>query len=167
MSEDPTRRALIKRGLVVVKAHGDIAVLRALVALERLVVLGYQSQLSARVLGAEAERVVEAFLGHEQEHVTAIVAELQRIGGMVPAAPSDTTLGKPGSRADALRSLIALERDALGSYYRAMGKIHDPQAALVVAQIMANEGQHACELASMLDAGEPRLITPSAFLYGS
>jgi rubrerythrin len=119
------------------------------------------------VLGARAERLVRAFLGHEQEHVSALEAELQRLGGIAPAPPPRATLAAPGSRADVLRALIALEQDALGSYYRAMGKLHDPQTALVVAQIMANEGQHTAELAGLLEPGEPRVITPSAFLYGT
>jgi hypothetical protein len=167
MSVDSTRRALIARGLIVVKAHGDVDVARALLALEQLMVLGYESQLSATVLGPEAERRAEAFLGHERAHVSAIGAELERLGGRAPAAPQRATLGEPDSRDDALRALIALEQDAIGSYYRAMGKLRDPQTALVVAQIMANQGQHAAELAGLLVPGEPRLITPSAFLYGT
>jgi rubrerythrin len=167
MSADPTRRALITRGLTVVRAHGDIAVLRALLALEQLMVLGYRSQLSVKLFGRPAEHLLRAFLDHEQEHVSALEAELQRLGGPIPGPPPRATLGTPGSRADVLRALIALEQDALGSYYRAMGKLRDPQTALVVVQIMANEGQHAAELAGLLEPGEPRLITPSAFLYGT
>lgn len=167
MADDPTRRALITRGLIVVRAHGDIAVLRALLALEQLMALGYERQLSGRVLGSAAQRMVETFLGHEREHVGALASELERLGGAPAPPPAEATLGEPGSRADALRALIALEEDALGSYYRAMGKLHDPQAARVAAQIMANEGQHAAELAGLLDPGQPRLIVPSPFLYGT
>jgi hypothetical protein len=167
MSDDPTRRALIKRGLVVVRAHGDVELLRALLALEQLIVLGYQRQLSAGVLGVRARRMVRVFLGHEQEHVGALAAELQRLGGAMPAAPAGASVRRPASSSEALSTLVALENDALGSYYRALGKLSDPGAALVAAQIMANEGQHVVELAGLLEPGQPRLIAPSAFLYGT
>jgi hypothetical protein len=164
---DATRRALIKRGLVVVRARGDVAVLTDLVALEQLIVLGYERQLSARVLRSASERVVRTFLGHERRHVAVLGAELARLGGRMPAAPAEATIGRPGSAADALGSLVALERDALGSYYRALGKLRDGRAALVAAQIMANEGQHATGLSELLEPGHPKLAVPSAFVYGT
>jgi rubrerythrin len=167
MSADATRRALLGRGLVVVRAHGDVQVLRALIALEQLIVLGYERQLSAGVLGARARRMVRSFLAHEQEHVAALSVELQRLGGALPEPPARASVGTPASRNDALAALVAIENDALGSYYRALGKLHDPQAALVAAQIMASEGQHVAALTGLLEPGQPRLITPSAFLYGT
>jgi hypothetical protein len=167
MSEDTTRRALIRRGLVVVRAHGDVEVLRALAALEQLIVLGYQRQLSAGVLGAGARRMVRSFLAHEREHVGALADQLQRLGGAMPTPPAGASVGTPASSRDAVIALVALENDALGSYYRALGKLRDPDAALLAAQIMANEGQHVTELTGLLEPGEPRLITPSAFLYGT
>jgi hypothetical protein len=167
MAGDATRRVLISRGLAVVAARGDIAVLADLLALERLLVLGYQRQLSARVLGPGPERVVRAFLSHEQKHVLALAAELHRLGGRVPPPPKAATIGRPSSAGDALRSLVALERDALGSYYRAAGKLHDGRAALVAAQIMANEGQHATGLSELLAPGHPKLAVPSPFVYGT
>jgi rubrerythrin len=167
MSVDTTRRALISRGLVVVRAHGDVEVLRALIALEQLIVLGYERQLSAGVLGTRGRQMARSFLGHEQEHVDALAAELQRLGGAVPKPPGGPSVGTPGSAKDALATLVALENDALGTYYRALGKLHDPDAALVAAQIMANEGQHVTELTGLLEPGHPKLIAPSAFLYGT
>src|SRR5215472_14978306 len=112
MSEDTTRRALIRRSLVVVRAHGDVEVLRALAALEQLIVLGYQRQLSAGVLGVAARRMVRSFLAHEREHVAALAGELQRLGGVMPTPPGGASVGTPASSRDAITALVALENDA-------------------------------------------------------
>jgi hypothetical protein len=167
MSGDATRRSLIKRGLVVVTARGDVAVLGDLIALEQLLVLGYERELSSGALGPSPRGVIEVFLGHERAHSAALTAELQRLGGAAPAAPSTATVPDPGSRDQALRALLALEHDALGSYYRALGKLRDGRAALVAAQIMANEAQHATGLMELLIPGHPKLAVPSPFAYGT
>jgi hypothetical protein len=167
MAGDATRRALIKRGLAVVAAHGDVAVLRDLIALEQLLVLGYQRQLSAGALGPSSRPVIEQFLGHERAHVAALTAQLQRLGGAVPAPPASATVSAPHSIEQALRALLGLERDALGTYYRALGKLRDGRAALVAAQIMANEAQHATGLMELLMPGHPKLAVPSPFVYGT
>jgi rubrerythrin len=167
MGADPTRRALIKRGLTVVAAHGDISVLRDLLALEQLMVLGYQRQLASRKLGTRSARVVGEFLAHEQAHAAALSATLRRLGGDPPAAPATATLSAPASAGQALGTLIALERDALGSYYRALGKLRDGRAALLAARIMATEAQHETGLSELLVPGHPKLSVPSPFAYGT
>jgi ferritin-like protein len=165
-----SRRELIAQGIGFGRDGGDVGSLRALARAEQVLVATYEQLLGSTALSEARGVLASELLAHEREHLRALTAELHRLGAAGPRRPAglgQAAGGVPlGDERAAVRMLLSLERAALAVYYAEMGKLRDPQAAQVAAQIMACEAQHATALRELLDPGRPLRAVPSSFVYG-
>jgi hypothetical protein len=123
---------------------------------------------------------VQGFLSQERTHAGLLAAEAIRLGGTVPAPPSDpravsrqlASLNVPGSlreikgEAAALRYLIGVETLAEGAYYRASAKLSQARLVVLVAQVMGCEAQHWAALSGLLHAGDVYRAVPYPVVLG-
>ncbi len=166
-----TRRDLIARGLAFGRHGGDVGSLRALVRAEQVLVTTYEQLLASTALSEARGVLASELLAHERAHLSAVTAQLRRLGGTVPRRPAalGDTAGASiefGDERAAVRMLLSLERAALAVYYAEMGKLRDPIAAQVAAEIMACEAQHATALRELLEPGRPGVAVPGPFVFG-
>ncbi|HWE32831.1 MAG TPA: ferritin-like domain-containing protein [Solirubrobacteraceae bacterium] len=166
-----TRRELIARGIAFGRHGGDVGALSALARAEQVLVGTYEQLLGSAVLSPAHGVLASRLLGHERAHLSALTAQLERLGGTVPHAPA--ALGHTaaagmafGDERAALGMLVSLERAALAVYYAELGKLRDSRAAQVAAQIMACEAQHATTLRDVLEPGRPGRAVPTPFVFG-
>jgi rubrerythrin len=167
-----TRRELIARGMAFGRHGDDVGALRALARAEQVLIATYEQLLGSTVLSAAGGVLASELLGHERAHLGALAAQLKRLGGTVPRRPaslrrSGATGIAAGDDRAVLRSLVSLERAALAVYYAEIGKLRDPDAALIATEIMACEAQHATALRELLYPNRPGRAVPSPFVFGS
>jgi Ferritin-like domain len=159
----------------------DREVLSKTLAVERLMVLAYHQVLAARVLGAGEDFMLEQFLAHEREHVSALASQLEALG-----APADTALlgmktgaallakhHVPGSltgvhtRDEALRLLVNLESVAEGAHFTALKTLGTPERVRLSVQIMGCEAQHWTMLSGLRNPGIYVKSIPWPFVTGN
>jgi hypothetical protein len=110
--ERPTRRALIRTGVlgtiaaaggavlrgsaaadadILGNAHGDAALLERIAAIEQLIAFAYDHVTANIQLSATAAAMVRDFASHEHEHVRLLSSALGDLGRAPPPAPTDVT----------------------------------------------------------------------------
>ena len=172
-----TRRELLRgRGAPV----SDVAVLVSLVRVEQVVVFAYERALASGLLSASAQVTLTSFLGHERAHVHALSATVIALGGAVPVAPSllsafeselrhvhvkRSPVGLRNERQE-LRFLIDLEGVIAHHYRSAISRLSGDKLLTTLAEIMANEAQHATALAELLNPGKIKRAVPVGFVAG-
>jgi ferritin-like protein len=167
-----TRRELIARGIGFGRDGGDIGALRALARAEQVLVATYEQLLGSTELSSVGGVLASELLAHERAHLSALAAQLKRLGGTVPGRPAALSHGGAASVATGdeqvvLRTLVTLERAALAVYYTELGKLRDPGAAQLATEIMACEAQHATALRELLYPSTPGRAVPSPFVFGN
>jgi ferritin-like protein len=159
----------------------DAEVLATTLAVEQLLVLSYRVVLASGKLAPRAQAVARRVLAQELQHADVLGRTVRKLGGTVPAAPSDTVSGDAAlaahrvsgslaglrSEQDALKLLMSLEAVAEGLYYAVLGKLGDPGLVRVSAEIMANEAQHAAAISELLHPGDVMLAVPDAYVEGT
>ena len=144
---------------------GDTGILQGAIRLERSVAVAYAVIAESGLLPADEARAARVFRDQESAHADALTVALEALGEPPPAPPTADdlpALGALRSRRDALALLSALERRLLDNYYEAERRLERATLIRMVAQIMANEGQHLLVLRRAL--GEAP--APSAFEDG-
>jgi rubrerythrin len=196
LSDDATRRellslalasglgagagALLGPGTTAAVAQTDSALVSALLESEQLAVFSYQHVLHTGLLSPYSRALVHPFLGQERAHVRALDNALLRLGSPLPeqqptvgdankllaAARQTASLSQLRSERDCIMLLIQLEFALEGFYYTALTKLQNARLAGTLAQVMANEAQHACVLSELIRPGNVDKAVPSAFVEG-
>lgn len=159
----------------------DAELIRAILAVELLVVFSYEQVLSSGKLSADTEHVIRQLLDHEHTHVDVLSADLEELGQTPPDPPASVTaadaelsvlhgsskLASLNSEEDCLRLLEQVESLAQGAYYVSMSKFADVKLARTCASILGAEGQHYTAVAGLLHPGDINKAVPGAFVEGS
>jgi hypothetical protein len=174
MAGSSTRRELLKRGGS--GAAADTAWLERLLSIELLLLFTYEHVLGSTILPAGARRELAPVRAHEQQHVTALRAQVNRRGGQAPPSPASVVvanrylarrqisgrLGQLRGEPDALHLLLALERVTVGVYFVALRELRDPRLILLATQVMASDSQHEAIIGQVLYPGD----IPDSVPYG-
>ena len=152
-----------------------VRVLNEALATEIVCVLRYRFHYFMAT-GIHSSAVAKEFLVYaqeEQEHADRIAARIRQLGGkpeMDPAvvAQSSHTEYKEGtSLADMLREDLVAERIAVATYREIIKYFgqDDPTSRTMLEAILAQEEEHAAELADLLFAVEPDTDSHTRRLY--
>jgi Ferritin-like domain len=158
----------------------DPQIVSALLESEQLAVFAYLHVLHTGLLSDASHRAVRPMLGHERTHNRVLTSVLLRLGGTPPrsqlsvanadklltASRQPSSLTQLRNEHDAILLLIRLEFALEGFYYAAMSKLQDTHAVGTLAQVMANEAQHASVLSELIRPGNVNKAVPSAFVQG-
>jgi hypothetical protein len=159
----------------------DAELIRAILAVELLVVFSYEQVLSSGKLSADTEHVIRQLLDHEHTHVDVLSADLEEMGQTPPDPPASVTaadaelsvlhgsakLASLNSEEDCLRLLEQVESLAQGAYYVSISKFADVKLARTCASILGAEAQHYTAVAGLLHPGDINKAVPGAFVEGS
>jgi bacterioferritin len=152
-----------------------VRVLNEALATEIVCVLRYRFHYFMAT-GIHSSAVAKGFLAYaqeEQEHADRIAARIRQLGGkpeMDPAVVAQTshTEYKEGtSLADMLREDLVAERIAVVTYREIIKYFgqDDPTSRTMLEAILAQEEEHAAELADLLFAVEPDTDSNTRRLY--
>src|SRR5690349_2734308 len=171
---------LLSPGVTGAITESDPALVSALLESEELAVFSYQHVLHTGLLTPYSRAVVHPMLGQERAHIRALSGALLRLGSPLPqqqptvgnankllaAARQTASLSQLRNERDCIMLLIQLEFALEGFYYTALTKLRDARLASTLAQVMANEAQHACVLSELVRPGNIDKAVPSAFVEG-
>lgn len=151
------------------------AVLNEALATELVCVLRYRFHYYM-ASGIHSSAVAEEFLEHaneEQAHADKLAERIKQLGGKPEMNPavfpqhSHSEYKEGSSLADMIRENLIAERIAIESY-REMVRFFgdkDPTSRILMEQILANEEEHADEMADLLFAVEPQTGNEPRRLY--
>ncbi len=154
-----------------------IAILNEALATELVCVLRYRFHYHMAT-GIHSSAVAGEFLEHaneEQAHADKLAERIKQLGGKPEMNPavfplhSHSEYKEGSSLADMIRENLIAERIAIESY-REMVRFFgdkDPTSRLLMEQILANEEEHADEMADLLFAIEPQTGHEPRRLYFS
>ncbi|HEV2591048.1 MAG TPA: ferritin-like domain-containing protein [Gaiellaceae bacterium] len=140
---------------------GDLAALRLLIGAE-LLALDFQAQaLASGKLGTRATATFKRMRADEQAHCNGLATLLSE-ADQTPATADDIDFAYPRGtftkEAAIIKAATELEALQLGAYVGANAGVQTPALRLAIAQISANEAQHAAALAAL--AGKPVIGKP-------
>lgn len=144
----------------------DAAIVVELLELEQRAGRAYQAISKRRLVEPELIRAIDLFADQEREHVAALSAALEDLGGSPPKPPRREEiegLGDLESEKDALEFAIGLENELVRAYDDAAGRFARSDLLLLAAQIVCNQAQHLAVLRQQL--GEEPI--PDAFEEGA
>jgi rubrerythrin len=158
----------------------DHALLSYALQIEQTAVVVYEQVLAMPVLGRESRALVLEFLGHEREHVAALLADLKALGQAAPAPVStpqqardvlhqhglSVDFAKVHKLGDAIALLYDVEGLSQGAYYAAVGLLSSSRPLASAAQALACEAQHQAQLTALLYPAEIERSVPGAFVEG-
>jgi hypothetical protein len=140
--------------------HADIALLKALLDLERKTVAAYTAGLP--LLSQPDARTAKQFLDEELQHTGELIALIKAAGGKAPPHLGAYDLGQPADGAGILALLHGLERAQVSAYLAAIPKLSPGPVRAAAATVLASDAQHLAVLRSAQGL-DPM---PSAFLTG-
>lgn len=122
----------------------DVRILNTALGAEFEAVAAYQVGADSGLLGKPALALALQFQGHHKEHVAALAATVQKLGGKPVAARA--TYSFPVDRlkveTDVLRFAAGLEKGAVSAYLGAVPLFADRALAQVAASILGDEAMH-------------------------
>ncbi|MEA2368101.1 MAG: Ferritin-like domain [Thermoleophilaceae bacterium] len=126
------------------QSRSDAAVMNALLDLERMAVLAYDSVLE-HLTGAE-RRLAMTLREHEREHQRAAERAIRDLGAHpVPARPDGSyTSGFPPLRSEreALRFALDVENTQVSAYGDSLGSLVTPELRVTLLAILGAEAEH-------------------------
>jgi len=140
----------------------DLDILNYALTLEYLENDAYAAINSAGVLTGRAAVYFEAFGAHEAEHVAAITATIEQLGGTPVSKPAFDFSGVPTDPAEIVAFFQTVEAVGASAYHGAAGSIENLDVLTAALQIHANEAEHAAALADLVAPGTD-LFSPAAF----
>jgi bacterioferritin len=155
----------------------SVSILNEALASEIVCVLRYRFHY-IMATGIHSSAVAEEFLEHaqdEQEHANHIAKRIQQLGGKpemnptVVARTSHTEYKEGATLADMIREDLVAERIVIDTYRQMINYFgdKDPTSRRMMEKIMANEEEHADDLADLLFAISPRTDSETRPLYFS
>jgi len=159
----------------------DAELLSKTLAVERLMVLGYERVLASGALSPGVQRAITPYLGQERAHVSAVAAALTRLGAAAPTGPLSLkdasaaldkhhvsgSLTELRTEHDCLKLLIDLESLAEGASFTPISDLRRPELVQLCAQIMACEAQHWTVLSGLRNPGQYVKAIPWPFVFGT
>ena len=197
MKRKPTRRELMRDGVVGAAAAGTVGLAGAAVAaaapgpvearalthalqIEQLVVIAYREVLGSPLLTPSVAGQLHTHLTQELEHVALLERALEASGEIVPAPPTvpaaQDALTRHGvhwsltnlrNQHDALKLLVDIESLVENAYFQALQKIEGPALVRTCAEILGCEAQHWTVLSGFLNHRDPKKAVPYPFVEGS
>ena len=140
----------------------DLEILNYALTLEYLEAAAYQAINDAGVLSGRAATYFRAFGQHEQEHVDALRATIQQLGGTPVAMPAFDFSGVPGDPGEIVTFFQQVEAVGVSAYLGAAPAIKSDAVLEAALSIHAVEAEHASALADLVAPGTD-LFAPSAF----
>lgn len=140
----------------------DIDVLNYALTLEYLESDAYMAINDAGILSGRAATYFQAFGGHEQEHVAAIMATIEQLGGTPVEKPAFDFSGVPSDPMEVVAFFQTVEAVGASAYLGAAPSIENHDVLTAALQIHANEAEHAAALADLVAPGTD-LFSPDAF----
>jgi hypothetical protein len=148
---------------------------------ERLIVLAYERVFASGLLSPGVQRAIMPHLPQERAHLSAVAAELTRLGAPAPTGPLSLSAAADAigqhnisdsltdlhTEKDCLKLLVDLESVAEGAYYTPLKDVTDPRQVRLCAQIMACEAQHWTVLSGLRNPGEYVKAIPWPYVYGT
>jgi ferritin-like protein len=148
---------------------------------ERLLVLAYERVFASGALSPGIQRAIMPHLAHEHAHLSAVAAELTRLGAPAPTGPmslkeaSDAlsqhdisdSLTDLHTQNACLKLLVDLESVAEGAYYTPLKDLTDPRLVRLSAQIMSCEAQHWTVVSGLRNPGQYVKAIPWPYVWGS
>jgi rubrerythrin len=137
------------------QAQADIAVLNALLDLERTAVLAYT--LGRARLRGSGLALARRFTDHERAHEQAVERAILKLGGRpAPARPERSyTAGFPAlaTAQEVLRFALDVENTQISAYGDAIGTVVTPDLRAMLLSVLGTEAEHMSVLLGAL--GEP------------
>lgn len=145
------------------ESGGDVEILNFALTLEFLEA-GFYERALKRVsgLGGEAKEIATTLRDNEQEHVDALTATIEDLGGTPTQAPGLDFGDAFGSQDSFLELAQTLEDTGVGAYNGAAPQIDSKEVLAAAGSIVQIEGRHAAAIRQL--NGNP--ITESAFDNG-
>ena len=140
----------------------DLDVLNYALTLEYLEADAYKAINDAGILSGRASTYFKAFGGHEMEHVSAITATIQQLGGTPVSKPAFDFSGVPSDPMEVVKFFQTVEAVGASAYRGAAPSIQNHDVLTAALQIHANEAEHAAALADLVAPGT-NLFSPDAF----
>ncbi len=140
--------------------HADIALLKALLDLERRTVAAYTAGLP--LLSHPDALIAKQFLNEELQHTGELISLIKATGGKAAPYLGAYDLGRPADGPAVLALLHGLERAQISAYLEAIPKLSPSPVRAAAATILASDAQHVAVLRSAQGL-DPM---PSAFLTG-
>jgi rubrerythrin len=148
-------------GRIPAGVSGDAELLGSALAAEHRQVAAYLSGLP--LLEAQGLADAERFLAQERAHVARLRELIGGLGGSAAGPRPSYDFGLPGTSADVLRTLQAVERETIAVYLQIVPRLADPLLRATAASIAAVEAEHDAVLRRRLG----RQPLPTAFVTGS
>lgn len=133
-------------------SENDVTILNAAVSTEYEAIAAYELGAASGLLSAGALKLGISFRDHHREHVDALIATVQQIGGRPnePLADYGFPLDMLTDEAAVLRLAAGLEKGAVSAYLGAVPILDDRGLAKVAASILGDEAMHWAVLRSAL-----------------
>ena len=133
-------------------SENDVSILNAAVSTEYEAIAAYQLGAESGLLSAGALKLGISFQDHHKQHVDALVATVQKLGGGAnePLADYGFPLDKLTDEAAVLRLAAGLEKGAVSAYLGAVPILDDRDLAKVAASILGDEAMHWAVLRNAL-----------------
>ncbi len=140
----------------------DLEILNYALTLEHLEAAAYKAINGAGVLTGRAATYFRSFGAHEADHVAALIATIQKLGG-TPVQPQPYNFsGVPKDQAGIVQFFQAVESVGASAYLGAGPSIRNPDILEAALSIHAVEAEHASALADLVAPGM-ELFAPEAF----
>lgn len=125
-------------------SENDVTILNAAVSTEYEAIAAYELGAASGLLSPGALKLGISFRDHHREHVDALVATVQQLGGTPnePRADYGFPLDKLTDEAAVLRLAAGLEKGAVSAYLGAVPILDDRGLAKVAASILGDEAMH-------------------------
>ncbi|WOF75713.1 ferritin-like domain-containing protein [Parvibaculaceae bacterium PLY_AMNH_Bact1] len=125
-------------------SENDVTILNAAVSTEYEAIAAYELGAASGLLSADALKLGISFRDHHREHVDALIATVQQLGGTPdePLTDYGFPLDKLTDEAAVLRLAAGLEKGAVSAYLGAVPILDDRGLAKVAASILGDEAMH-------------------------
>lgn len=134
-------------------ASTDLELVEAWIELEQRAAVAYETIAEGDLLDEEVRRAAELFATQERDHVDALTAAIEDLGGRAPSFPRPVEvvgLSTLGSQRQALELALALEGELVAAYVEAAGRLESTALLRTAAQILGNDAQHQAVLRQQL-----------------
>lgn len=151
--------------VVAAPLDSDLDILNYALTLELLEAAAYKAINDANVLTGRAKTYFQAFGQHEQAHVDALTATIQKLGGtpVRPPAAGYNFSSVPKDMAGIVATFKAIEDVGASAYLGAAAAIKDNAVLLAGLSIHAVEAEHASALSDLTAPGTEQFTPDGAF----
>ncbi len=146
--------------------QGDVDILNIALGLEHQAIAAYQIGAESGLLQKPVLETAVTFQSHHKTHRDALVATIEKLGGLPVAASmmddyaKQLNAGAITSQGDILALALSLEKGAADAYLGVIPQFENSDLAQVAGRIAADEAMHWTTLASATG-----IMTPKNALY--